>query len=467
MQVQILSGIYTDGGADYRVSYPVNRVPVSKPQGISAGYLRPSDGLIQMGTGPGADRGGILWDGVHYRVMGTKLVSITSAGVVATLGDVGSGGYCSFAYSFDRLAISSGGRLYYWDKTTLAQVTDPDLLQSLGVCWVDGYFVSTDGEYIVVTDLNDPFSINILKYGSAEVDPDPVYAVLTNRNELHAAGRYTIETYNNTGGTNFPFTRVSGGHMQRGTVGPNALCQFADAIAFVGSGRNEGVGVYIGENGQTAKISTAEIDALLASYTDEEQNAIVLEKRIHDDQIHLYMHLPDRTMVYDLEATKSLGQFIWFTLTSALVGYSRYQARGFVLFDGKWWFGDPVGGKFGYLSHDTSHQFGNPVRWEFGTQIVYGEGGSAIINEMELVALTGRVDVSKDPVISTSYSKDGQSWSAERSVKAGKIGQSMKRLVWLKAGNLGPWRVQRFRGTSDAHVSISRLELQVEGLGNG
>lgn len=467
MQVQILSGIYTDGGADYRVSYPVNRVPVAKQQGISAGYLRPADGLIETSTGPGVDRGGILWDGVHYRVMGTKLVSINSSGVVTTLGDVGSGGYCSLAYSYDNLAIASGGRLYYWNKTTLNQVTDPDLRQSLDVVWVDGYFVSTDGEYIVVTDLNDPYSVNVLKYGSAEVDPDPVYAVLKNRNELHAAGRFTIETYNNTGGSNFPFTRVTGGHMQRGTVGSHAICQFADAIAFVGSGPNEAIGVYIGENGQTAKVSTAEIDALLSTYTDAEQGAIVLEKRIHDDHTHLYMHLPDRTMVYDLEATKALGQFIWFTLTSALVGHSQYRARGFVLMNSKWWFGDPVAGKVGYLTGSTSHHFGSPVRWEFGTQIVYGEGGSAIISEMELVALTGRVDSDKDPVISTSYSNDGQSWSMERPIRAGKAGQSTKRLVWLKCGNIGTWRIQKFKGTSEAHISISRLEMQVEGLGNG
>lgn len=467
MQVQILSGIYTDGGADYRVSYPVNRVPVAKAQGISAGYLRPADGLIDSGTGPGADRGGILWDGVHYRVMGTKLVSVSSAGVSTTLGDVGTGGYCAMAYSYDNLAISSGGRLYYWNKTTLTRVTDVDLGTSLTVMYIDGYFVSTDGEFLIVSDLNDPVSFNILKYGSAEVDPDPVYAVLENRNELHAAGRYTIETYNNTGGANFPFTRVNGGHMQRGAVGTHAICKFADAIAFVGGGRNEAIGVYIGENGQTAKISTAEIDALLSTYTEAEQGAIVLEKRIYDDHTHLYMHLPDRTMVYDLEATKALGQFIWFTLTSALVGYSRYRARGLVLTGNKWWFGDPVSGKVGYLSGTTSHHFGTPVRWEFGTQIVYGEGGSAIISEMELVALTGRVDSDKDPIISTSYSKDGQSWSVERPIRAGRVGESTKRLVWLKAGNIGTWRIQRFRGTSEAHISISRLEMQVEGLGNG
>jgi hypothetical protein len=85
MQIPILSGIFTDNGPDFRTSYPVNLVPTPKQSGISTGYLRPGDGIVANGTGPGADRGGINWRGQLYRVMGTKLVEISSAGVVTTL----------------------------------------------------------------------------------------------------------------------------------------------------------------------------------------------------------------------------------------------------------------------------------------------------------------------------------------------------------------------------------------------
>ena len=56
--IPILNGIYTDDAADFRTSYPINMVPVPKQQGISAGYLRPADGIVELGTGPGIDRGG-------------------------------------------------------------------------------------------------------------------------------------------------------------------------------------------------------------------------------------------------------------------------------------------------------------------------------------------------------------------------------------------------------------------------
>ncbi len=57
MQIPILNGIYTDNGPDLRTSYPVNMVPVPKQSGISNGFLRPGDGIVANGSGPGVDRG--------------------------------------------------------------------------------------------------------------------------------------------------------------------------------------------------------------------------------------------------------------------------------------------------------------------------------------------------------------------------------------------------------------------------
>ena len=111
-----MNGIYSDNTPELRTSYPVNLVPVPKVSGISNGFLRPGDGIVSNGTGPGIDRGGINWQNVLYRVMGTKLVEISSAGAVTVLGDVGGPvtELVTFDYSFDVLAIASGGRLYYW-----------------------------------------------------------------------------------------------------------------------------------------------------------------------------------------------------------------------------------------------------------------------------------------------------------------------------------------------------------------
>jgi len=465
MQIPILNGIYTDNGPDLRTSYPVNLMPVPKKSGISNGFLRPADGLVVNGTGPGVDRGGINWNGVCYRVMGTKLVTVAGNGAVTVLGDVGGpvNTLVTMDYSFDRLAIASGGRLYYWNGT-LTQVTDPDLGMVLDVVWVGGYFMTTDGTSLVVTELTDPTQVNPLKYGSSEVDPDPVVALLKLRNEIYALNRNTIEVFDNVGGDFFPFQRIDGAQIQKGVVGTFACCVYLETVAFLGSGRNEEPGIYLGANANAQKVSTQEIDQVLLNYTEAQLATVKLEARNDKNHQHLYVHLPDRTIVYDAAASEALGEQVWFTLTTSTVGFSQYRARNLVWAYDKWLVGDPQSSTIGYMVDTTGEHWGQIVRWEFGTIIAYNEGNGAIFHELELVALTGRVALGKDPIISTSYSVDGQSWSQDRPIRVGTTGNTRKRLAWFQQGHMRNWRIQRFRGDTKAHLSFARLEAQIEGL---
>jgi hypothetical protein len=467
MQIPILNGIYADNTPELRTSYPVNMVPVPKKSGISNGFLRPGDGIVANGTGPGTDRGGINWNSICYRVMGTKLVTVASDGTVTILGDVGGpiNTLVTFDYSFDRLAIASGGRLYYWNSALgVVQVTDPDLGLVLDVVWVDGYFMTTDGTSLIVTELFDPTQVNPLKYGSSEVDPDPVVALLKLRNEIYALNRNTIEVFDNVGGELFPFARIDGAQIQKGVVGTFACCVYIDRIAFLGGGRNEAPGIYVGAAATTQKISTQEIDNLLLNYTEVQLALVKLEARNDKNHEHLYVHLPDRTIVYDASASEALGEQVWFTLTTTVVGFAQYRARNLVWAYDKWLVGDPQSDSIGYLVQSTGHHWGQQVRWEFGTLIAYNEGNGAIFNEMELVSLTGSVALGKNPQISTSYSVDGKSWSQDRSITVGTTGNTVKRLAWFQQGHMRNWRIQRFRGDSDAHVSFIRLEAQIEAL---
>ena len=465
MQIPILNGIYADATPELRTAYPVNMVPVPKQSGISNGFLRPGDGIVANGTGPGTDRGGINWSGICYRVMGTKLVTVASNGTVTVLGDVGGpvNTLVTMDYSFDRLAIASGGRLYYWNGA-LTQVTDPDLGVVLDVVWVDGYFMITDGTSLVVTELGDPTQVNPLKYGSSEVDPDPVVALLKLRNEVYALNRNTVEVFDNVGGEFFPFARIDGAQLQKGVVGTFACCVYIDRIAFLGSGRNEAPGIYVGAAATTQKISTQEIDELILTYTESQLATVKLEARNDKSHQHLYVHLPDRTVVYDAAASEALGDQVWFTLTTTIVGFSQYRARNLVWAYDKWLVGDPQSSAIGYLVQDTGHHWGQQVRWEFGTLIAYNEGNGAIFNRLELVSLTGSVALGTNPQISTSYSTDGLAWSQDRSISVGTIGNTAKRLAWFQQGHMRNWRIQRFRGDSDAHVSFMRLEAQIEAL---
>lgn len=463
-QIPILNGIYADAVADFRTSYPRNMVPVPKQTGIAAGYLRPGEGLEEFAAGPGIDRGGFNWNGTLIRVMGTKLVSVSAAGAVTELGDVGNGGRVTIQNQADYLSIWSGGRLYYWDGATLTQVTDPDLGTVIDGCCIGGYNLSTDGTYLIVTDLADRTAVNPLRYGSAETDPDPIRAVRKHTNQAYAFGRYTVEVFANVAGTGFPFERIDGAQVERGTLGAHTVCKFADSFAFLGSGRDEPPAVWAMAAGSTSKISTREIDEQLLRYTETDLSECLVEARMSKGHNWLLLHLPSETWVYDAAASQAVGEPIWFSLDSGLLTRSAYRAQGLTWCYDRWIAADPLQARLGTFSDAVSSHYGQAIGWDFGTMVLYNEGSGAIVNDLELVALTGRVALGADPTIWTSYSEDGETWSQERPISAGKQGQRLKRLCWRKQGQMRHYRVQRFRGTSDAHLSFARLEAQLEPL---
>lgn len=466
MRIPILNGIYSTNEGDLAASYPVNYVPVPKSSGVSPGYLKPADGIAQFATGPGVDRGGINWNGICYRVMGSKLVTVSDAGSVATIGDVGNynGSKVRFDYSFDRLAIASDGNLFYWDGVSLLQVTDADLGYVVDFVWVDGYFMTTDGQYLIVTELNDPFSVNPLKYGSSEADPDPIKSVRKLRNEIYALNRYTIEVFDNVGGELFPFSRIEGAQVMRGTVGTHACAVFMETIVFVGGGRNESVAVWIGANSTSTKISTRDIDKILNSYTEAQLSAISMDVRVDSGHQHLFIHLPDKTLVYDGSSSIVLGEPVWFIQTSSPSRTGVFRCRNIVYAYGKWLCGDTDSSNIGYLSDNVTTHWGNVYGWEFATQILYNDAMGAVFHKIELVCLSGRVEVGTNPIIETSYSIDGMEWSNPRELYAGKIGQRLKRLAWMKCGMMRRMRMQRFIGTSEANLTIVALDVVIEPL---
>lgn len=465
MQIPIISGIYTDDASNVRVAYPVNMMAIPVENGVSAGFMRPHDGITEFATGlPGVDRGGINWRGVLYRVCGQSLIRINSDGTFSTIGTISGSERVTFDYSFDRLAIAGGGLLYYYDGTTLTEVTDPDIGTVVDVVWVDGYFITTDGEFLVQTELNNPQAADPLKYGSSEVDPDPVVGLLKIRNEILAINRYTIESFDNVGGTGFAFQRIEGAQVQRGAVGTHACCEFVDVAAFIGGGRNEPISVWAGSNGTSQKLATREIDQILAGYTEQQLSTAVLEPRIDKGQVLLYMHLPNHTMIYDAAASRTLGQQVWSIASTSTDGIGKLDAIGLVWCYDKWIVGHPSEAKLGQLTESTANHWGDLVGWEVSTAITYNEGRGALFHELELISLPGNTDAGRESTVWTSYSLDGRNWSAERSVSGGSLGQTTKRLVWYGCGSMRNWRIQKFRGMSDGRLSLLRLEARLEAL---
>lgn len=475
MQIPILKGIYADENADFRNSYPINLEPVALDNGISAGYLRPAAGFaaFEEKENPAAglqykmgslDRGSIVFDNKQIRIFGNDLCRVLEDGYIEQIaafnfGVVGATAgidQVSMDYSFDYLAIVNGGKLFIFDKdVTLTENTDPDLGVVLDVIYIDGYFMTTDGEFLVITELGNPLAVASDKYGSSEVDPDPIVGLLKVHNEVYALNRYTIEAFYNKGTGVFPFARIEGTRMNRGLVGVHAKCEFQGAIAFMGGGRHEPTSIWIGLNAQTQKIATREIDQILQSYTEEELKLTVFEKRIDKNHEQLWIRLIDKILVYDAKATEAAQIPVWFI--------RDIGPRNLIWFFDKWFAGNDEG-QVAYLDDSLSTLWGEKVDWRFQTNIIFNESNGAIFNKLELIGLPGRVALGENPTVWTSYSLDGQVWSNEKMITLGTQGERMKRVAWFSQGFMENYRIQRFRGNSDSHFSIARLEAEIEGL---
>jgi hypothetical protein len=464
MKIPLLSGIYADSVADFIESYPINREPVVMSTGLSEGYLRVAPGITGIGTGPGADRGAINWNGVCYRVMGTKLLSVAENGATTILGDVGSGGQCTLDYSFVNLIIATGERLYYWNPTAgFRQVTDPDLGLAVDAIWIDGYTMTTDGESLVVTELNDPMAVDPLKYGSSEEDPDPVIGLFRIRGEVYALNANTIEVFDNIGGSGFPFARNAGAQIPYGCVGTHAKSLFVQTFAFVGSARNEALGVYLAGAGDASKLSTRQIDKLLAELTDEQQAAITMESRVDEDEQRLLVHLPDKTLVFFATASRRSEQKIWAIYSSGVNADQPYRGRNGALAYGRWIVGD-ADGNIGMIDSTVPTHYGAVTGWQFDTALLFNETGRGIVNSMTLTGLPGRALPGADPRLFLSYTIDGVTWGQEYAIASGTLGQRTKILQWRKPRRFDSWIGARFRGADNGMAPYARLDAVVEAL---
>ena len=464
MRLELLKGIYADAVADFVESPPINREPVVVSTGLSDGYLRTAPGITGTDQVAGADRGGITWNGAAYRVVGSTFGSISVSGQFSAIGDVGSGGPCWFDYSFDQLAIGSGGRMYYWDGGALAQVTDPDLGQALDGIWIDGRFMTTDGEFLVVTELNNPMAIDPLKYGSSEEDPDRIVALIKVRGEAYALNANTIENFSNTGSTGFPFARNSGALIPYGCVGTKAKAPILQTFAFVGNARGESLAVYIAGNGDAQKVSNKFVDDELAELTAEQAAAIEMEARVDADEQRLLIHLPDKTLVYYATASQRTQGKVWAIFASGINADKAYRGQRGVLAYGRFIVGD-ADGNIGFIDGTTAKHFGEVAGWRIDTALLFNENGRGIINSVELTGLAGRAPLGTEPRTFLSWTIDGITWSQERAISTGRAGERSVRMQWRPNIRFNQWIGLRFRGADEGRAAFARLDAAIQPLG--
>lgn len=390
----------------------INAYAEAAPAGSRSKIVwRRAPGLDNAFTvGEGAHRGALLVGSVLYVVNADLAYTVTEAGGVYTISELGGtvpGTGPVFIESNMRsptpqiLIVHSDG-MSEIDSGAVADFSDPDLPSINSICFIDGYFIvtSADGRAFA-SGLNDT-TFSSIDYATAESKPDGLVRGVAFGRDLLLMGINTTEFWGNVGNpTGFPFSRSS--VIPVGLKGIYAVAGmengFPEPLIWVA--QDNTVRRLIGYTPQ--KISTPDLERLIEAVTDVSQ----IEASVYVAGGHACCALSSDTWtwVYDL----STGE--WHERKS--YGISRWRAHFGINGFGKWLTFDRGSTQVFALNARGKREGLDPLVWEMRSTQASGFPGRYAVKRASFDIDTGvGLDrgispIETNPVVSISWSDDG------------------------------------------------------------
>jgi hypothetical protein len=201
-------------------------------------------GLKAFYAGSGADRGMVVYLGQIYKVSGTSLISITSAGVATVRGSVPGSASCIFAISYDDaiagygLLIATEGKRYYYNQSTVTEITDADLSTGYSVAVINDVAIYDNLDGILTHSTNAaPTTISAF-FAETNTTPDGIVRVYVWGQIVFVFGSASIEQWFYNGATTeFIFTRQEQATIPIGLAAKDSLASDELYMYFLGSDR--------------------------------------------------------------------------------------------------------------------------------------------------------------------------------------------------------------------------------------
>jgi hypothetical protein len=449
---------------DYRDALPVNMYAIKREILGAQGYMECYPGLTQIATGSGIDRGGNYNERFkeHYRVSGTKLIKV-AGGVTTELGTIPGTSQVRMDdfYSFNTQGIIADGKFFLYSPTGgFVEVVDPDLGSPIDGVWVDLYYFMTDGEYLFHTDITDETAIDPLKFATAEFMPDPSLGLAkTQDNKVMVFGRYSLEYFVNTAQENFAFQRVVTRAQKIGIVATHAKCEGAFKFFITGGRKSEAVGVHALGVGSSEKISTKEIDKILAAYTEPQLADMRMECRQENSTSFILVHLPNETLCFNETIALQFGvEVAWSILKTNIVGSALYRGINGV-FDAnlaQWVYGDKRDPIIGKLDQTVFTHYDEIQEWILYSPFLKLETQS--IDEIEIEIIPGHTAFINAKV-AFSMTFDGLTYGTEHWQEYGEPNEYNKKFVLRRIGYIADWVGFKFRGATKSRMAFALLKV--------
>jgi hypothetical protein len=477
MKTPILGSAYVARSVNAADNRMVNLFPEVVPEGgKEPAFLQRAPGLNFLQTiGTGPIRG--LWahqtnGSDFYVVSGNGFYKLT--GLTATprlLGTVIGTGPVSIADNGTQLFIAANGPSYIYNEVTdtFGPITDPDFPGAVTVSYLDGYFVFNEpnSQKIWVTQLLDGTSIDPLDFASAEGSPDGVVAVLTDHRELWVFGTDTAEVWYNTGGLDFPLTRIQGAFNEIGCAAPYSVAKMDNQIYWLGKdARGQGI-VYRAAGYMGQRISTHAIEWQMQEYPDlSDAVGYTYQQDGHSFYV-LNFPTANTTWVYDVatgawheRAAFSNGEFY------------RHRGNNMCNFNGNIIIGDYQNGNIYTFDLNVYADNGQPQKWLRSWRALPTGANNLTRTAQHAMQLDCETGVGinsgqgSNPQAMLRWSDDGgHTWSNEHWKSMGRIGRFGFRTIWRRLGMTLKIRdrVYEVSGTDPVRIYIMGAELVISG----
>jgi hypothetical protein len=383
-----------------------------------------------------------------YAVHRGTFYEINNAGVITSRGTIGTTtGRVYMADNGTQLMLTDGsaGYIYTFATTNFAQIVDADYPGAATVTWQDGYFIvnKPNSQRFYISAINDGTSWDALDFASAESNPDNIVAVATDNSNLYLFGSISTEFWQNTGGTDFPFSRVSGGAIEWGCAAVNSIVKYDNSLAFLAKNRMGEV-IVARMNGYTPqRISTPEIEYIINNYAAASDATAISYMLGGHPMLQLNFPTGGETWLYDglsncwsklesFQETRDIGE----------IGVN-YLDRIIV--------SDYANGNLYRLNPRTFTENGNPLTFEIVSRhLSFGDTRfSVAMLQLDMETGVGlQTGQGSNPQIMMQVSTDGgHTWGPEQWVSFGQVGQYQARAIWRRCTGVARDVVFKFRIT--------------------
>jgi hypothetical protein len=374
-----------------------------------------------------------------YLVAYNQFQVVTSTGVALHTGTLGTtAGFVSMAFSPRQVVIVDGsaGYIYTPQFTTFFPLAPAFPNGAKTVTFVAGFFVAEQPgtAQFWVSDVNDGSTWDGLAFASASSYSDNILAVDNLSGNLILFCEQHMEFWQNVGASPEPFAPILSAANEFGLAALFSRAHVSQTIIFLAQTR-EGQVQFVQLNGYNAQvISNPDLEYIINQFSTV-ADAVALSYEVDTHKFYqVTFPTANRSFLYDT----STG--LWSDVqTGPTVIPSRHWGNLSTYYAGQTLISDYATNQVYTISPTQYTDNGQTIIREIITRHILSDFNRVRISLVYIDMETGvglQTGQGVNPQIMLQYSKDnGRTWSAERWVSSGLVGQYLARVLWRRFGS--------------------------------